>query len=332
MNTEILNQIGDTPLIEFNGYVPNQNRIFIKEECENPFGSHYDRVYLELFRHFEIQGLLKSGDTVIETTSGSAGVSFAGIGRLLGYKCLVAIPEGGEKAREDAIRREGAELIFTPADAFISGFPRFIKRYLATKRNIVFLNHSMGPRNTENTVATSALAGIAKELQQQLDSVDYFIAAVGNGSSILGPGRVLRDRTKIVTFEPFQSAVAYELMYPNRYEEMYGIKPGTLPRHRMPGTSYQGIDFPHIRIAFKDESMISETHLVSDTKTDEQYQAMTGKNNTRDLPHWDSIKIPYGRTTQAGLALALRVAETVTNQNIVIVAYDKPDRYDPTHP
>jgi cysteine synthase len=332
MNTDKLSQIGNTPLIEFNRHVPNQNRIWIKLECENPFGSHYDRVYLELFRHFERQGLLKPGDTVIETTSGSAGVSFAGIGRLLGYKCLVAIPEGGEKAREDAIKREGAELIFTPADAYVSGFPRFIKRFLVTHRNIVFLNHSMGPGNTENTVATSALAGIAKELQQQLDPIDYFIAAVGNGSSILGPGRILRDRTKIVTFEPFQSAVAFELMYPNRYEEMYGIKPGTLPRHRMPGTSYQGIDFPHIRISFKDEPMVSETRLVSDAKTDKQYQAMTGKTKARDLPHWDSVELQYGRTTQAGLAVALRVAETVTNQNFVIVAYDKPDRYDPTHP
>ncbi len=333
MNTEILNQIGNTPLIEFNGPVPNQNRIWIKLECNNPFGSHYDRVYLSLFRHYEAQGLIKPGDTVIETTSGSAGVSFAGIGRLLGYKCLVAIPEGGEKAREDAIKREGAKLIFTPAKSYVSGFPRFIKRFLVEHRDIFFLNHSMGPRNTENTVATNALGGIAKELQQQLNPIDYFIAAVGNGSSILGPGRILRDKTKIVTFEPFQSAVAFELMYPNRYEGIYGIKPGTLPRHRMPGTSFQGIDFPHIRIAFKDDPMVSETYLVSDAKTDEQYQTMTGKINAKELPHWDSIELPYGRTTQAGLAVALRVAETVTNQNFVIVAYDKPDRYDqPTHP
>src|SRR5262249_1553559 len=148
----------NTPLIGFSGEVPNQNRIWFKLECDNPWGSHYDRVYRKLFRHFEEQGLLQPGQTVLETTSGTAGVSFAAIGRELGYKCIVAIPEGGEKARENAITAEGAELIFTPADQYVSGFPRFLKRYLVKNRNVAFLNHSMGERGTENVVTTSALA------------------------------------------------------------------------------------------------------------------------------------------------------------------------------
>jgi len=328
MNTTMLNQIGNTPLIEFSGSVPNNNRIWIKLECENPFGSHYDRVYRKLFGHFVQNGLLQPGATVLETTSGTAGVSFAAIGRELGYKCLVAIPEGGERAREEAIKQAGAELIFTPAKDYVSGFPRFLKRYLVQHRGVVFLNHSMGPRNTENEVTTSALAEIAIELQQQLEQIDYFIAAVGNGSSILGPGRVLKNKARIVTFEPFQSAVAYDLLYPGRYEGVYGIKPGILPRHRLPGTSFQGIDFPHIRIAFQNEQLVSETVLVSDKITDGQYQDQTGRQLTATLPHWDNVQLPYGRTTRAGLAVALQVAGQVSGQNFVIIAYDKPERYD----
>src|SRR4051794_35598422 len=117
-----LASIGRTPLVRFEGDVPNENKIWLKLECENPFGSHYDRVYLDLFEHYQREGILRPDGTVLETTSGSAGVSFAAIGRRLGYRCLVAIPAGGERAREEAIRREGAELILTPADRYISGF------------------------------------------------------------------------------------------------------------------------------------------------------------------------------------------------------------------
>ncbi len=325
---DILNQIGNTPLIEFSGEVPNNNRIWLKLEYSNPFGSHYDRVYLKLFEHFVREGLLEPGMTVLETTSGSAGVSFAAIGRLLGYKCQVAIPEGGEKAREEAIRKEGAELLFTPASEYVSGFPRFAKRYLVRNRDIVFLNHSTGPFGSENKVTTSALADIATELLSQMDRLDYFVAAIGNGSSILGPGRVLKDKARVVTFEPFQSAVGYELLYPGRYEELYDIPPGSLPRHQLPGTSFQGIDFPHIRIAFVDEQLVSETVLVSDRKMDEQYRERTGNNLSEVLPHWDAQSRDFGRSTRAGIAVALQKAQEVYNKDFVVLAYDKPDRYD----
>lgn len=324
-----LDQIGNTPLIRFSGEVPNNNRIYLKLECDNPFGSHYDRVYLKLFKHFEEQGLLRPGATVLETTSGSAGVSFAGIGALLGYRCLVAIPEGGEKAREDAIRRAGGELLFTPAESYVSGFPRFAARFLVKNRDVVFLNHSMGPNGTENRVTVEALGAIGTEIRREIGSPDWFIPAVGNGSSVLGPARALRPRTAIMTFESFQSGVAHEMLYPGQYERKYGIAPGSLPRHQLPGTSFIGIDFPHIRLALEKERLVCRTALVSDARTDEQYTALTGRCVPCDIPRWDSIQLPpYGRSTRAGLAVALQLASTERDRNIVLIAYDKEDRYD----
>jgi cysteine synthase len=323
-----LSRIGNTSLIQFSGVVPNNNRIWIKLECDNPFGSHYDRVYLRLFEHFERRGLLTPGCTVLETTSGSAGVSFAGIGRRLGYKCLVMIPAGGEKAREDAIRREGAELILTPADAYVPGFKKVLPRFLAKNRDVVFLNHSMGPFGAENRVAVDALGEIALELRPKLVT-DYLVAAVGNGSSILGPGRVLKDQANLVAFESFSSGVAHGILYPGEYERTYGISPGTLPRHKLPGTSWPGMDFPHVRIAFTVERLVKDVVLVSDQRTDEQYHRATGRRVPRSVPRWDAHQLhPYGRTTRAGLSVALSIAERVQGKNIVLIAYDKEDRYD----
>lgn len=323
-----IERIGGTPLVSYEGEVPNENRIYIKMECENPWGSHYDRVYKALYDHFMTSGLLRPGMTVLETTSGSAGISFAGIGREFGLHCIVAIPEGGERAREDAIRAEGAELIFTSADQYVSGFPAFLRDYLAAHRNVVFLNHSMGSRGAENRVTTEALAQIAREVLELL-RVDVFVPAIGNGSSVLGPGRVFHAvGTRVITFETAQSAVGMELLYPGRYKATFGIEPGSLPRHRLPGTSFQGIEFPHIRLAFE-EGIVADTMLVSDARMDTQYARITGRSSLEQLPHWDDYQhLPYGRTTQAGLAVALDIAKQVRNQTVVIIGYDKPERYD----
>ncbi len=163
---ELDKRIGKTPLVEYGGEVPNGDKIWIKRECDNPFGSHYDRVYLALFRHYEEQGRIKPGDEVFETTSGSAGVSFAGIGRVLGYNCTVAIPAAGEKARVQAIKEQGAEIIFTDELRYIAGFPQFIKEFLREHPDYFFMNHSMGSKGANNEVTLGALEEIARRVQR----------------------------------------------------------------------------------------------------------------------------------------------------------------------
>ncbi|MBI2146940.1 pyridoxal-phosphate dependent enzyme [Candidatus Woesearchaeota archaeon] len=331
-------RIGNTPLIRFQGEVPHGNRIWIKREYDNPFGSHYDRVYLALFDHFEKLGIIKPGSKVLETTSGTAGVSYAGIGRELGYECHVAIPKGMDNAVIEAIRQQGATPYFTPEQDYIAGFPTFLRSFLREHRGeFTFLNHSMTqqrgpggsvPANNETTL--QAMAGITREIQQELPVVDYFIPAVGNGSSILGPAMELEDTTKVVVFESFQSAVAYDQKCPGDYERRYGIKPGTLPRHKLRGTSYPGIDFPHIRNAIT-QGIIDDVALVSDAEIDRHYHASTGRDDTVSLPHWDVQFMGHkdlGKTGRAGIAVALRLAEKVADKNLVIIAYDKAERYD----
>lgn len=368
---ELSTNIGRTPLVRFNGEVPNGNVIFLKRECDNPFGSHYDRVYLALFNHYENTGQIKPGDKVIETTSGAAGVSFAGIGGRLGYDCYVVIPAGGEKAREEAIKRHlrnDGHLILTPSGNYVAGFPSFLKRFLPRHRDYFFLNHSMGQRdkqtgtNANNEVTLNSLEGIAEEVLDCGIDIHYFVPAVGNGSSVLGPGRVFKrfderlnrmikrliadpgvfslpelenaydniPRTKTIAFETFQSAVAFELLHPGEYKRRFDICPGTLSRHRLPGTSFQGIDFPHIRNSIV-QNVIDEVVLVSDIKMDEEYKQLTGKDDTKNLPHWDVKYNGYedlGRSTRAGISVALDIAKRINGKNLLIIGYDKSERYD----
>ncbi|MBI5392978.1 pyridoxal-phosphate dependent enzyme [Candidatus Woesearchaeota archaeon] len=363
-------RIGNTPLVLYPGKVLNGNEIWIKKECDNPFGSHYDRVYLALFRQFEEFGdhkgrTITQGDKVLETTSGTAGVSFGGIGKLLGYECHVAIPEGVDKRIIELNQQLNKTVYFTPEKDYVAGFPAFVKAFLELHHNkFKFLNHSMGSRHgvafNENSVTLYALSKIAVELLQQVH-VDYFIPAVGNGSSILGPGRVFKANrdygTTIVAFESFQSAVAYDLLYPGKYQQIFEIKPGSLPRHKMRGTSYQGIDFPHIQKVI-DEGIVDDSFLVSEKALDEAYLrefcdkghncfainspaklSSSGNPDIRNciinvvqqMPHWDDPLFDgtdYGRSTRGGIAVALELAKTVCEKNFVVLQYDTIERYD----
>ena len=334
---ELESKIGDTPLREYWGQVPNSNRIFIKDETANPYGSHYDRVSLRLFRHYEGLGKINPSRGVFETTTGSAGISFAGIGKELGYECHVAIPDGGEQARVEAIKALGATVYLTPAEDYVAAFPKWSKNFYKRTRNYP-LNHSMGKDRRNNEVTLSALEGIAYEAIDQLRSLctppDYFIPAIGNGSSVLGPGRVFKCEIlgiKIVGFETFQSAHAFEKMWTGKYETEYGIKPGTLTRHRVPGTSFPGIDFPHLRNAIKDK-VLDDVVLISDAQMNEEYKRLTGRK-APTLPQWDtSIEDNYyntlGRSTRAGINVVLSLAEKDHNKSFVVIAYDKANRYN----
>jgi len=326
--------IGNTPLVLYQGNVPNQNKIVIKRECDNPFGSHYDRVYLELFRHFEENKGLQPGSKVLETTSGTAGASFAGIGSMLGYECHVAVPVGVDKAIIRAIKEQGAILYRTPEKEYVNGFPNFLKHFLPKNPDFYFLNHSMGKRSgagfSNNEITLNAFETIAHEVLNETN-IDIYLPAVGNGSTVLGPGRIfLQNKTQIITFESVQAAVAYEQLFPGHYEERFGIKPGSLPRHRLRGTSYQGIDFPHIKHAIE-QNMISDALLMSDRWQDNYYLTLTGKNDITSLPHWDQTFPGYedvGRSTRAGIAACLEIAKSVTKKTMLIIAYDNASRYD----
>lgn len=321
------------PVCRYSEFVPNDCEIWFKEHCRQ--GSHYKTVYEALFDNAELQGKLRPGRKVIETSTGSAGESFVAEALKRGYGCVVVIPWGVDGARIGAILRANPNTIIERTEGdYVNEFPKVIKG-LCRKHRAFFLNHSMGRedetgRATENKITTGALEPIGYELSRQLPRVDFFLAAVGNGSSLLGPARAFRalgGKTKIVAYESVQSGVAFEQHKPGEYKQHYGIKIGTLPRHRVFGTSYPGIDCPHIRIAFE-EGLVDETWLVSDRDMDGAYEDHWRKRKKKilhfpeTLPRWDDFDLPYGRSTRCGLAVALKIAEREHGKIIVVNAYD----------
>lgn len=339
---QLRERIGHTPLERYSGPIPNENEIFIKDETTNPFGSHYDRVYLDLFYYKELLSLIKPGDKVLETSSGSAGVSFAGIGRVLGYECHAAIPAGGEKAREEAIREQGAILYFTEAEQYINGFAGFLKSFLKQNPGIVYMNHSMGNilgyGKGVNNVATNSISAIYDEaVSQHGKPFDGIVSALGNGTNTLGLGRAARRRdptTRLYAYEMFSSGAGYAQRYPGTFDGRFSVNPRDFSRHQMPGTSFP-TDFNLPALLEATGAHVDEVMLVADQKTKDEYAEMTGKEALpAEVTQYDEAFLDpqieqYGRSTRAGMAVALKLASTSLNKKtLLVLAYDKAERYD----
>ncbi len=224
---ELSEEIGNTPLYRISKIeIPRGNSVFVKEENKNPGGSHYDRVFVRLFQRYENQGRIAPGETpVVETTSGSAGVSFARLGRLLGYECLVVCPEDLPLGRLRAIQEEGAQLRLTPAGQYVDGSAEELgrifrvenkKRKAEGKPPYFGLNHSQTPLSAEpmENVVDEAVEQAFREYRIKFDLI---IAAGGNGTTLLGFGRAAkRYRIPFVVWEPLTSGLYMDMRFPDQ--------------------------------------------------------------------------------------------------------------------
>lgn len=340
---QLESQIGNTPLIEFSNLLPNGNKLFVKLECENPWAyNHYVRVYLALFRHFEESGRIQPGQRVYDFTSGTAGIAMAAVGTQLGYRCEIAMPAGGEKAREQAILAwiPETQLHLTDPLAYVAGAQSFNKRFLAQNRDCFFLNHSMTFSDDRqivvNEVVMSACGVVADEVAQAVNSLDVFVAISGNGTTQNGYGNRLKELftgLKIVGCEAFESAYVYDKLYPGLSERKYGVSPEIrkrFSRHRLPGTTFPAtFTAPALEASLP---LLSDEKLVWDSLTAKEYESLTGNPVPTDAIFWDR-EIPeelqkFGRTTWVGYKVAQTLARETENQSYLIVAYDRADRYD----
>ena len=120
----ILDLIGNTPHVELKNIEKKYNlkgKIFAKVEYFNLTGSIKDRIALEMILDGERKGVLKSGYTIIEPTSGNTGIGLAAIGAIKGYKVIIVMPENMSIERIKMMIAYGAEVVLTGASEGISG-------------------------------------------------------------------------------------------------------------------------------------------------------------------------------------------------------------------
>lgn len=193
--------IGKTPVVKLNNIVDdNMAEVYVKVESFNPGGSIKDRPVLYMIKDAEEKGLLKSGGTIIEPTSGNTGIAISMIGVSKGYKVIIVMPESMSLERRKIMKSYGAELILTDGKLGMQGAVDKAKE-LAEKNGYFMPNQFENPANVKAHYETTSV-----EILDSIEgNIDAFVAGVGTGGTISGVGKRLKEvnpETLIYAVEP----------------------------------------------------------------------------------------------------------------------------------
>jgi cysteine synthase len=197
----ILETIGNTPVVRINRLAPAGVNLFAKIEAFNPLGSVKDRLALGVIEAAEKSGQLKPGQTVIEATSGNTGIGLAMVCAQKGYPLVVTMAEQFSVERRKLMRFLGAKVVLTPAAG--RGFGMVVKAVELAQTHGWFLTRQFeNEANADMHSRTTAREIIADFAGERLD---YWVTGYGTGGTLKGVSRVLakeRPDTKIVVCEP----------------------------------------------------------------------------------------------------------------------------------
>lgn len=197
----ILDTIGNTPIVRLHRVAPSHVTLYAKVEAFNPGGSVKDRLAIAVILDAEKKGLLKAGDTVVEATSGNTGVALAMVCAARGYKFVAVMTETFSVERRKLMRAYGARVILTPAAERGTGMVRRAEE-LAKKHGWFLPRQFQNPANPayhRNTTAAEILRDFAGK------RLDAFVTGWGTGGTLTGVGEMLklaRPEVKIVASEP----------------------------------------------------------------------------------------------------------------------------------
>ncbi|MFA5542578.1 MAG: cysteine synthase A [Bacilli bacterium] len=201
--------IGKTPLVRLHNLekVEGLNaKIIAKIESFNPGGSVKDRIALAMINDAEDRGLLKSGYTIIEPTSGNTGIGLAMVGAAKGYRVILTMPETMSIERRMILKAYGAEVVLTEGSKGMKGaIAKANELSLAIPNSFIpsQFDNMANPQIHMNTTGPE----IFKDTN---GDVDILVSGIGTGGTISGVGKFLKEKIKelkVVAVEPTDSAV-----------------------------------------------------------------------------------------------------------------------------
>ena len=222
--------IGGTPLLELKKIEKEfdlKARILAKLEYFNPAGSVKDRIAKEMILDAEEKGILKSGSTIIEPTSGNTGIGLAAVGTARGYKVVLVMPEAMSVERRMMMKAYGAEIVLSEGSKGMKGaIAKAEELHQSIPGSIIpgQFDNSANPRAHYKTTGP--------EIWEDTDGeVDIFIAGVGTGGTVSGVGKYLKEKKssiEVIAVEPKGSPVLSE-GHPGPHK-IQGIGAGFVPK------------------------------------------------------------------------------------------------------
>lgn len=226
--TSVLDCIGDTPLMDMG------DGIYAKAEFFNPSGSIKARMAHFMIEKAEAEGLLKPGDTIVESTSGNTGNAMSLVAAAKGYKMIVVMPDGYTNERSKISEAYGAEI-------------RYVGHFQVNEARAesIRLGEQDGyycPQQFDNDWNVEEnREWLGKEIIEQIPEdlkIDAVVQGVGTGGTLIGTVQALRKwhnpDLKSFAMEPSESETLQCCLVADHKIE--GISDGFVPtlyeRHR----------------------------------------------------------------------------------------------------
>jgi len=311
----ILETIGNTPLVKLGRLAPPGVNVYVKLESFNPMGSVKDRLALAIIEDAERSGALKPGQTVIEATSGNTGIGLAMVCAQKGYPLVVTMAESFSVERRKLLRFLGARVVLTPAAEKGSGMLAKAVE-LANTHGWFLCRQFENPANADvhsRTTAQEILNDFAGE------PLDAFVTGFGTGGTLKGVARALklaRPATKIIAAEPDNSPVLGSRIPQPRGAD--GNPSGSHPSFR-----------PHLMQGWSPDFISKLTEDAVAAKLIDEIVPVAGADAlrlSRELAQKEGIFV--GTSSGATLAAALEVARrSPPGSNIVCMLPDTGERY-----
>jgi cystathionine beta-synthase len=207
--SNVLEMVGQTPMLELTRFDTGPCRLFLKLELMNPGGSIKDRIGISMIEEAERRGDLRPGDTVVEATAGNTGLGLALAAAQKGYHLILVLPDKMSQEKIFNLRAMGAEVVLTRSDVG-KGHPEYYQdlgQALADEHGAYFINQFGNPDNPLAHERTTA----PEILEQMNGDLDAIVLGVGSSGTVSGISKYLAEHAPhvdLILADPVGSVLA----------------------------------------------------------------------------------------------------------------------------
>jgi len=283
----LIQSIGNTPVVRLTDGIPGNIRLFAKLEGQNPGGSVKDRIALAMIEAAERSGDLKEGKIILEPTSGNTGIGLALVGIAKGYRITLTMSAAMSRERKIILRALGADVIETEPSQGTDGAILKARELADAFPDLYWMPYQFD--NPANMLAHYHTTGA--EIIRQVPAITHFVAGIGTTGTLMGVGKRLKE------YNPDIRIIGVE---PEEGHKIQGLK--NLSEAIVPG--------------IYDPSVADRVLTVS---TEDAYQAV------RELARREGILA--GMSSGAALTGAREIIRELDTGTVVVLFADRGEKY-----
>lgn len=305
----VLELIGNTPMIKLSKITQKmKGNYFAKVEAFNPGHSTKDRIALYIIEEAEKKGILKPGDTIIETTSGNTGFSIAMVSIIKGYECILAVSSKSSADKIDMLKTMGAKVYVCPAHVSADdprSYYEVAKRLHSEVKGSVYINQYFNELNIDAHYLSTG----PEIWEQTAGKITHLVACSGTGGTISGTARFLKEKNpniKVIGIDAYGSVLQkYHQTREFDADEIYPYRIEGLGKNLIPTAT--------------DFNIIDKFEKVTDESS---------AHTARELAKTEGLFVGYtSGAAMQGLKQLEEEGEFNEDSNIVVIFPDHGSRY-----